>query len=35
MTTAANATQQQDAAREGLLARYRLTFYFLIAYAFS
>jgi uncharacterized protein len=35
MTTADNAAQRQDAAREGLLARYPLTFYFLIAYAFS
>ena len=35
MTTADNATVRQDAAREGLLARYPLTFYFLIAYGFS
>jgi membrane protease YdiL (CAAX protease family) len=35
MTTADNAAQRQGAAREGLLARYPLTFYFLIAYAFS
>jgi hypothetical protein len=35
MTTADNAAQRQDAAREGLLARYPLTFYFLIAYGFS
>ena len=33
--TADNAAQQQGAARAGLLARYPLTFYFLIAYAFS
>jgi uncharacterized protein len=35
MTTADNATQRQGAAREGLLARYPLTLYFLITYAFS
>ena len=35
MTTADNADQLQGAAREGLLARYPLTFYFLIAYCFS
>ena len=35
MTTADNAGQRQGAAREGLLARYPVTFYFLIAYAFS
>jgi len=35
MTTADNAAQRQDAAREGLLVRYPLTFYFVIAYAFS
>jgi CAAX protease family protein len=35
MTTADNAAKRQGAAREGLLARYPLTFYFLIAYAFS
>jgi hypothetical protein len=28
-----NAAQQPDAAREGLLARYPLLFYFIIAYA--
>jgi membrane protease YdiL (CAAX protease family) len=35
MTTADKADQQQGAARKGLLARYPLTFYFLIAYGFS
>jgi membrane protease YdiL (CAAX protease family) len=35
MTTADNAAQRQGAAREGLLARYPLTFYFVIAYAFA
>src|SRR5258705_13078569 len=35
MTTADNAAQRPGAAREGLLARHPLVFYFLIAYAFS
>ncbi len=35
MTTADNAGQQPGAARQGLLARYPLTFYFIIAYAFA
>ena len=35
MTTADNATRRQGAAREGLLARHPLTFYFIIAYALS
>lgn len=35
MTITDNAAQRQDAARKGLLARYPLTFYFVIAYAFS
>jgi hypothetical protein len=35
MTTADNAAKRQGAAREGLLARYPLTFYFVIAYGFS
>jgi membrane protease YdiL (CAAX protease family) len=35
VTTADNGAQRQGAAREGLLARYPLTFYFVIAYAFS
>ena len=35
MTTADNAAQRQRAPREGLLARYPLTFYFVIAYGFS
>jgi len=35
MITADNAGQRQGAARQGLLARYPLTFYFVIAYAFS
>jgi hypothetical protein len=35
VTTADNADQRRGAAREGLLARYPLTFYFVIAYAFS
>jgi CAAX protease family protein len=35
MTTADNAAQPPGAAREGLLARHRLIFYFVIAYAFS
>jgi hypothetical protein len=35
MTIADNAAQRQGAARDGLLARYPLTFYFLITYAFS
>jgi hypothetical protein len=35
MTTADNAAQRLGAVREGLLARYPLVFYFLIAYAFS
>jgi uncharacterized protein len=35
MRTADNAAQRQGAAREGLLASHPLTFYFVIAYAFS
>ena len=35
MTTADNAAHRPGAAREGLLARHPLVFYFLIAYAFS
>jgi uncharacterized protein len=35
MKTADNTAQQEGAAQEGLLARYPLTFYFLIAYGFS
>jgi len=35
MTTADNAAQRQRAPREGLLARYPLTFYFVIAYGFA
>jgi membrane protease YdiL (CAAX protease family) len=35
MTTGDNAAQRQRAPREGLLARYPLTFYFIIAYAFA
>jgi hypothetical protein len=35
MTTANKAAERPGAAREGVLARYPLTFYFLIAYAFS
>jgi CAAX protease family protein len=35
MTTADNASQRQGAARGGLLARYPLIFYFVIAYGFS
>src|SRR5215475_8304493 len=35
MTSADNAAQRKGVARENLLARYPLTFYFLIAYAFS
>ena len=35
MTTADNAAQRPGAAREGLLARHPLVFYFLIAYALS
>jgi CAAX protease family protein len=35
MTTADNAARRQGPARKGLFARYPLTFYFLIAYAFS
>ena len=35
MTTADNAAQRPGAAREGLLARHPLVFFFLISYAFS
>jgi membrane protease YdiL (CAAX protease family) len=35
MTTADNTDQRQGAARQGLLARYPLTFYFVFAYGFS
>ena len=35
MTTADNAAQWPGAAREGLLARHPLVYYFIIAYAFS
>jgi hypothetical protein len=35
MITADNAAQRQDAAQGGLLARYPVTFYFLIAYGFA
>src|SRR5213595_3086620 len=35
MTTADNAAQRPGAAREGLLARHPLVYYFIIAYAFS
>jgi CAAX protease family protein len=35
MTTADNVAQRQRAPRKGLLARYPVTFYFLIAYAFA
>jgi hypothetical protein len=35
MKAAVKDAQRLDAAREGLLARHPLTFYFLIAYAFS
>ena len=35
MTTADNVAQRPGAAGQGLLARYPLTFYFLIAYGFA
>ena len=35
MTTADNVAQRPGAARENLLARHPLVFYFIIAYAFS
>jgi hypothetical protein len=35
MTTTNNAAQRQGATREVLLARYPVTFYFVIAYGFA